>query len=234
MQGASLTKANKDSLINAKKVVCLLSGGLDSPVACYMLITKEFTPVFLYFDNSPYTGKTTEQQTIDIAKKLTEYIPEREAQMYIVPQGSNMTVFLENALKRSLRYTCIFCKRMMYRIAEKIALIEGGFAIATGEILGEQASQTLDNLFVLHQAISRHVVLRPLISWDKVEVVAKAREIGTYDISSRQTLPCTLPPEKAVTRGRLKEILEIESAIDIETLIQESLKEATVLKITPS
>jgi thiamine biosynthesis protein ThiI len=220
--------------MNAKKVVCLLSGGLDSPVACYTLITKGFTPVFLYFDNSPYTDETAELQTIDIAPKLTEYIPEREARMYIVPQGSNMTIFLENASKRSLRYTCIFCKRMMYRIAEKIALIEGSYAIATGEILGEQASQTLDNLLVLHQAIRRRTVLRPLISWDKEEVVVKAREIGTYEISSRQKLPCALPPEKPAIRGRLKDILEIESTIDIEAHIQESLKEAIVLKITPS
>ncbi|MFX1518780.1 MAG: hypothetical protein ACFFCD_02500 [Promethearchaeota archaeon] len=227
-----MTETDAD-LLNAKKVVCLLSGGLDSPVACYTLIKKECIPIFLYFDNSPYTGETTKQQTVDMAKKLTEYIPEKEAKMYIAPQGCNMTAFLETTSKRSLKYTCIFCKRMMYRIAEEIALIERGCAIATGEILGEQASQTLDNLFVLHQAVSRYTVLRPLISWDKVEVLTKAREIGTYEISSRQTLPCTLSPEKPATKGWLKEILEIESAIDIETLIHESLKEAIILKIIP-
>ncbi len=227
-----MNDSNLDLATYGKKVICLLSGGLDSPVACYTLIRKGFVPVFVYFDNMPYTGDTTKQQAIDVAKKLTEYVPERETTMYIIPHGDNMTVFLENVSKHSLKYTCIFCKRMMYRIAEEIAQMEGGDAIATGEILGEQASQTLDNLAVLHQAISRYTVLRPLIAWDKEEVVKKAREIGTYEISARQTAPCTLPPKKPSTRGQLKKILEIETMIDIKVLVQTSLKEIILLKIT--
>ncbi|MFX1466704.1 MAG: tRNA 4-thiouridine(8) synthase ThiI, partial [Promethearchaeota archaeon] len=176
-----MTELDTDQF-NAKNVVCLLSGGLDSPVACYTLIKMGFTPIFLYIDNNPYTCESTRQNTIDMARKLTEFIiPHQVAKLYIVPQGFAMSTFLKNSRKNSVRYTCIFCKRMMYRIAEKIAQVEGGCAIATGEILGEQASQTLDNLAILHQAIKSSVVFRPLIAWDKTEVVDKAREIGTYD-----------------------------------------------------
>ena len=108
-----------------------------------------------------------------------------------------------------------------------------GCAIATGEIIGEQASQTLDNLVILHQAIKSCVIFRPLIAWDKQEVVDKAKEIGTYDIAARQSAPCTLPPKKPVTRGRLDKILEIEAMIDIDALVQKSLNEKTVLKVSP-
>lgn len=228
-----MTELDIDQL-NAKNVICLLSGGLDSPVACYKLIKKGFTPVFLYLDNNPYTGESTKQNTIEMARKLTEFIiPNKEAKLYIVPQGFIMNMFLKNSLKTSVKYTCIFCKRMMYRIAEKIARIEGGCAIATGEIIGEQASQTLDNLVILHQAIKSCVIFRPLIAWDKQEVVDKAKEIGTYDIAARQSAPCTLPPKKPVTRGRLEKILEIEAMIDIDALVQKSLNEKTVLKVSP-
>ena len=227
-----MTELDTDQL-NAKNVVCLLSGGLDSPVACYTLIKKGLTPIFLYLDNNPYTGESTRQNTIDMARKLTEFIiPHQETKLYIVPQGFTMSTFLKNSLKNSVRYTCIFCKRMMYRIAEKIAQIEGGCAIATGEILGEQASQTLDNLAILHQAIKSSVVFRPLIAWDKTEVVDKAREIGTYDLAARQSSPCTLPPKKPVTKGRLEKVLEIEALIDIDALVQKSLNEKIVLKVS--
>ena len=228
-----MTELDIDQL-NAKNVICLLSGGLDSPVACYTLIKKGFTPIFLYFDNNPYTGESTKQNTIDMARKLTEFIiPNKEAKLYIVPQGFTMNIFLKNSLKTSVKYTCIFCKRMMYRMAEKIARIEEGCAIATGEIIGEQASQTIDNLVILHQAIKSCVIFRPLIAWDKQEVVDKAKEIGTYDIAARQSAPCTLPPEKPVTRGRLEKILEIEAMIDIDALVQKSLNEKTVQKVSP-
>ncbi len=220
-----MTELNIDQ-INAKNVICLLSGGLDSPVACYTLIKKGFTPIFLYLDNSPYTEESTKQNTLDIAEKLTEFIiPNKEAKLYIVPQGFSINTFLKNPLKASIKYTCIFCKRMMYRVAEKIARIEGGCAIATGEIIGEQASQTLDNLAILQQAIKSCVIFRPLIAWDKQEVVDKAKEICTYDIAARQSTPCTLPPKKPITRGRLEKILEIEDLIDIDTLIQRSMNE---------
>ncbi len=228
-----MTELDIDQL-NAKNVICLLSGGLDSPVACYTLIKKGFTPIFLYFDNNPYTGESTKQNTIDMARKLTEFIiPNKEAKLYIVPQGFTMNIFLKNSLKTSVKYTCIFCKRMMYRIAEKIARIEEGCAIATGEIIGEQASQTIDNLVILHQAIKSCVIFRPLIAWDKQEVVDKAKEIGTYDIAARQSAPCALPPKKPVTKGRLEKILEIEAMIDIDALVQKSLNEKTVLKVSP-
>jgi thiamine biosynthesis protein ThiI len=225
-----LTELDIDHL-NTKKVICLLSGGLDSPVACYTLIKKGFTPIFLYLDNNPFAGESTKQNTIDMARKLTEFLPNKEAKLYIVPQGFSMNMFLKKSLKTYVKYTCIFCKRMMYRIAEKIAKIEGGCAIATGEIIGEQASQTLDNLAILHQAIKSCVIFRPLIAWDKQEVVDKAKEIGTYDIADRQSAPCTLPPKKPVTRGRIEKILEIEAMIDIDALVQKSLNEKIVLKV---
>jgi thiamine biosynthesis protein ThiI len=120
---------------------------------------------------------------------------------------------------------------MMYRVAERIALKEGAEAIATGEIIGEHASQTLRNLRVESEAVSRVTILRPLAGENKTEVESMARKIGTFDSSTKPASCCTGPPPKPRTRARIEEVLEAERSLTIEEMVERDLKGASVLMV---
>jgi len=208
------------------RAICLVSGGIDSPVAAWFAIKKGCTPVFVYFDNSPFTDETTRQRAIEAIEKLKQHAPEKGVKLYVVPHGDDLAEILKNC-PRNL--TCVLCKRMMYRVAERIALKEDAEAIVTGEIIGEHASQTLRNLHVENLVISKTTMLRPLIGMNKTEVESIARKIGTFDTSTKPASSCTGPPPKPRTRARLEEVLEAEARLRIEDMIERDLKGASVL-----
>jgi len=210
------------------KVVCLVSGGIDSPVAAWLAMRKGLTPVFVYFDNSPFTDETTQQRALEAVKKLSTLSFGKGVKLYVVPHGEDLADILRNC-PRNL--TCVLCRRMMYRIAEKIALTEGAEAIVTGEIIGEHASQTLRNLRVENEALSKVTVLRPLIGMNKTEVEGIARKIGTFDASTKPASCCTGPPPKPRTRARLEEVHKAEKRLSIEEMIERDLKNVTVLMV---
>lgn len=210
------------------KVVCLVSGGIDSPVAAWFATKKGCNSVFVYFDNSPFTDETTRQRVLEVAKILKQHRPEKDVKLYIVPHGADLADILRNC-PRNL--TCVLCRRMMYRVAEKIALREGAEAVVTGEIIGEHASQTLRNLRVESEAISQVTVLRPLIGMNKTEVESIARKIGTFDTSTKSASCCTGPPPKPRTQARFEEVLEAERSLNIEGMIERALKGASILMI---
>src|SRR3989304_1343162 len=207
------------------KAICLLSGGIDSPVAAWLTMKKGCTPVFVYFDNSPFTDETTQQRAVEAIKKLKKRSSEKTFKLYVVPHGEDLADILRNC-PRNL--TCLLCRRMMYRVAEKIALKENAAAIVTGEIIGEHASQTLRNLHVENLVISDVTVLRPLIGMNKTEVENLARKIGTFDASTKPASCCTGPPPQPRTRARLEEVLKAEGKLDINSMIERDLKGAFV------
>jgi len=208
------------------KVVCLVSGGIDSPVAAWLAIKKGLNPVFVYFDNSPFTDETTQQRALEAIKKLSQTASGKSFKLYIIPHGEDLADILRNC-PRNL--TCVLCRRMMYRIAQKIAQKEGAEAILTGEIIGEHASQTLTNLRVESEALSQTTMLRPLIGMNKTEVESLARKIGTFDASTKPASCCTGPPPKPRTRAQLEEITKAEEPLNIEEMSNRDLKGATVL-----
>jgi len=216
----------KNSLLG--KVACLVSGGIDSPVAAWLAMKKGLIPVFVYFDNSPFTDETTQQRALEAIKKLKQHVLESGIKLYIVPHGDDLAAILRNC-PRNL--TCVLCRRMMYRLAEKIALKEGAEAIVTGEIIGEHASQTLRNLRVENEALLEVTVLRPLIGMNKTEVESLARKIGTFDASTKPASCCTGPPPKPRTRARLEEVHKAEKHLNIEGMIERALKSVTVLMV---
>jgi len=211
------------------KVVCLVSGGIDSPVAAWLAMKKGLTPLFVYFDNSPFTDETTQQRALEAVKKISQYTREKDIKLYIVSHGDDLADILRNC-PRNL--TCVLCRRMMYRVAEKIALKEGAEALVTGEIIGEHASQTLINLRVETEALSKAVTMvRPLIGMNKTEVESIARKIGTFDSSTKPASCCTGPPPKPRTRARLEEVHKAEKRLNIEEMIKRDLKSVTVLMV---
>jgi len=207
------------------KVVCLVSGGIDSPVAAWLAMKKGLTPVFVYFDNSPFTDETTQQRALEAVKNLSQYASGKGIKLYIVPHGDDLANILGNCPHN---LTCVLCKRMMYRVAEKIAIKEGAEAIVTGEIIGEHASQTLRNLHVVNEVLSNVTVLRPLIGMNKTEVESIARKIGTFDASIKPALGCTAVPPKPRTRARLEEVQKAEKRLNIESIIERDFENVKV------
>ena len=209
------------------KVVCLVSGGIDSPVAVWLIIKKNLKPICVYFDNSPFADETTKQRTLEVLKLLRGLVTEN-VKLYIVPHGADLADILRNC-QRNL--TCVLCRRMMYRVAEKIAVKEDAEAIVTGEIIGEHASQTLRNLHVETEALTTVTVLRPLIGMNKTEVEKLARKIGTFDASVKPASCCTGPPPQPRTRARFEEVLRAERKLDIERMVERDLEAAIVLSV---
>jgi thiamine biosynthesis protein ThiI len=203
------------------KVVCLLSGGIDSPVACWLAMRRGCPIVPVYFDNAPFTDEKTTNRALNTAKVLFDWAIGFSNRVYVISHGQNLAEFKEKCPER---LTCLLCKRMMYRIAEIIADLEGAEGIVTGEALGEQASQTLRNLRVLTSAAKKYPIHRPLLGFDKTETEELARKIGTYEISTQETKGCTAAPSKPATSADIQEVTEAEKKLDIEKMIEESYK----------
>jgi len=210
------------------KTVALLSGGIDSPAACWLVMKRGCPIVPIYLDNSPLTDEATRTRALDIARKLFEWSFGHPRKVYIVPHGANLQTFVNKAPRR---LTCLLCKRMMYRIAERIANLEKAEGIVTGEAIGEQASQTMTNLRVLDEAAKNYPIHRPLLGFDKTETEALARRIGTYEISIRKAKGCSAAPSQPATQARLAMLKEAEEGIDIEKMVDESVNHAEVITI---
>ncbi len=209
------------------KVVCLVSGGIDSPVAAWLMMKKGLEPVFVYFDNTPFTDESTEKRAVEVAEKLKANSG-KSVKFLSVPHGETLADILRNC-PRNL--TCVLCRRMMYRIAEKIALKEDAEAIVTGEIIGEHASQTLRNLLVENETLKEVTILRPLVGMNKIEVEALARKIGTFDISTNIASCCSGPPPKPRTRARLDEVDRAEEKLDISGMVERDLAKNRELRV---
>jgi len=208
------------------KFVSLVSSGIDSPVATYLVSKKAKEIILVHADIRPFTDDRENEKFIKLAKYLKSLVS-CSVKAYILPHGNSLKTFKETC---NNRFTCVFCKRMLLRYAEKIAEKEGADAIVMGDSLGQVASQTLQNLRTIEQAISIPV-LRPLIGFDKEDTIKIAREIGTYDLSILPTNGCNSVPHKPATRAKLDQILLEEKKIDFNKLVQKAANEAKIVEI---
>ncbi|MFQ6075602.1 MAG: tRNA uracil 4-sulfurtransferase ThiI [Candidatus Bathyarchaeia archaeon] len=202
------------------RLVALFSGGIDSPVACWMMMKRGAHVVPLFLDQRPFVGDDYVERVLRVAGKIRGYVPLKAYHMYMAPTGEIMSRIVERVPKRLI---CVVCKRMMYRIACRVAETGAAYGIVTGESLGQVASQTLANLRVLDEASSLPVY-RPLIGLDKNETAQMAREIGTYDISAVSVHGCAAVPSKPATKARIGAVRRAEERVDVEQLISEALK----------
>ena len=210
------------------KVTCLLSGGLDSAVACWLAMKRGCPIVPVYFDIAPFADEAATTRALDVARKLFEWSIGFPRKAYIVPHSKNLEAFIERGLGK---LTCILCKRMMYRIAERIAKKEKTEGLLTGESIGEQASQTLHNLRILSDASTEYPIHRPLLGFNKLETEKIAKEINTYRISTRKVKGCTAAPKKPATKARLDIIRKIEQELEIDRMIDKSISEAKIVTV---
>ncbi len=200
---------------SAGKVVTLLSSGIDSPVATWLLARRGAVCVPVHFSGRPQTADTSEYLCQDIVRALAPAI--QIGRLYVVPFGDAQRE-ISLACPNSLRV--IMYRRIMYAVAERIAALEGAKAIVTGESLGQVASQTLENIRAVDEVVGIPV-FRPLIGSDKQEIIERAEAIGTYDISC-ETAPdcCTLfMPKRPQTHARLDEVHEAWEAFDHEEMV---------------
>jgi thiamine biosynthesis protein ThiI len=207
-------------------VVALLSGGIDSPVAAYLMMKRGCIVSLLYFDNRPYTDDKTRERAIAVGKKLADFGPNTE--LRIVQFGRVLRAFIA---KSPPKLTCVLCKRTMLKIGEKIANQVKAEALVTGESLGQVASQTLTNLRAIDEAVELPV-MRPLIGMDKVEIERIARQIGTFEISTRQVGSCSAVPRYPETYARLEEVIKVEKRLKVSTLIKSALSKIEVIRLS--
>lgn len=196
----------------ARKVVCLLSGGIDSPVSAYRILRRGASAVYVHFHSHPHTGIESQEKVRELASRLQP--PGRRARLYLLPFAG---------LQRRIVASCpsalrvLLYRRFMVRAAELIARRESALALVTGENLGQVASQTLENLRTI-DAVAGLPVLRPLIGMDKAEIVEEARRIGTFEVSIEPHDDCCsfLMPPNPATCSQPAELEEAEKVFDVE------------------
>lgn len=198
------------------KVLALLSGGIDSPAAISLMQKQGCEVAAAYFDNGSFSGESTKKRAQECAKLLGI------KELYIIPQGASLQAYAE---KCNRRYGCIFCKRMMLRVAEKLARRIGAEALLTGDLLGQVASQTPENLAAENASVEIPI-LRPLIGFNKEEAIAVARKAGTFSTSIQPAACCTMVQKRPATRARLADMEAEEAKLDIEALINAELEGA--------
>ncbi len=192
------------------KVIALISGGIDSPVSAFLMMKRGAKVIALHFQQSEKQRKVVE----DMVKVLNRYSPENiELIVESHHQVLKPYILTLNKLKKR-EWTCIFCKIAMLKRAEEIAREKGALGVVMGDSLGQVASQTLENLYIISQNI-KMPIYRPLIGFDKNEIITVAKEIGTYEnFLEYPHCNCPFKPEHVITRGNYKEFKKISSHLD--------------------
>jgi thiamine biosynthesis protein ThiI len=199
------------------RFVSLISSGIDSPVATYLSAKKSTSLILIHADGQPYTDNREINNFISIAKCLKNQI-KIEIRAFLIPHGENLRIYQQKCDKK---YTCVFCKRMLVRYADSILLKNNAKAIIMGDSLGQVASQTLYNIKVIDQAI-KTPILRPLIGLDKENIIKIAKKIGTFNLSILPKENCSAVPSKPSTKCKLINILNEETKININKLVEYS------------
>jgi tRNA uracil 4-sulfurtransferase len=208
----------------AGRVVCLLSGGIDSPVAAHRMMKRGCTVTFVHFHSYPILSRASQEKVRELVALLTRW--QQRSRVYLVAFGEiQQQVVL--AIPGPMRV--VVYRRLMMRIAEAIARARGAQALVTGEVVGQVASQTLENLAVIG-SVATLPIFRPLIGMDKDEITAEAIRIGSYPISIVPDQDCCtlFTPRNPLTRARLQEIEAAEQALPIDDLVDRAVREAVV------
>ena len=198
------------------KIMHMLSGGIDSPVAAYLLMKRGIKIECIHFASPPYTNAGVIEKLKDLLGKLNKYQP--EIRLNIIP----FTKLQEEIYAQSDEsYAITLMRRMMFRLADKLAKRRHCLAISSGESVGQVASQTLDSMNVIN-AVTNMPVLRPVVTYDKTDIIALARKIDTFDISIRPFEDCCtiFTPKNPKTRPSMEEVLKFEEKWDYNKMIK--------------
>ena len=209
------------------KGMLMLSGGIDSPIAGYLAMKRGIRIEGVYFDSPPHTSIDAKNKVLELASILSSYSG------YVKLHVIHFTEIQEAIYRYCPKeYMITIMRRMMYRIAEKLAHKNNCKAIINGESVGQVASQTLTSMAAINEVI-KMPVLRPVCCYDKIEIIDLAKKIGTYDVSIRPFQDCCtiFVPEHPVINPEIEKAREYEQAFDFETLINEAVKNDEVVKL---
>lgn len=209
------------------RATLLISGGIDSPVAGYMMAKRGLELEAVHFTSPPYTSELAKEKVITLAKIIAGYTG--GFTMYVVPFTEQQLAIRDNCPEEHLT---LIMRRMMMRVTEKIAKRNKSMAIVTGESLGQVASQTIEALAVTNQSTDMNV-LRPLVGMDKEEIIAIARRIGTFETSILPYEDCctVFVPKHPTTRPKLENILKSEEKLDMDYWVEKALNETEWIRI---
>ncbi|NCC15103.1 MAG: tRNA 4-thiouridine(8) synthase ThiI [Clostridia bacterium] len=210
------------------KGVSLLSGGIDSPVATWLMAKRGVEVEGVYFHSPPYTSEWAKEKVIDLAKRIADFTG--EFRLYVVPFTELQLYLLDNVAHDKLT---IHLKRAMMRAGEMIAKKDEAMALITGDSVGQVASQTMEGIFAIN-AVCELPVLRPLAGMDKQEIVDLAQKIGTFEISARPYEDCctVFVAKHPVTKPRLNYIEKTERRLtELDRLLEESVQNAEIIDL---
>jgi thiamine biosynthesis protein ThiI len=211
------------------RATALLSGGIDSPLAAWLIARRGVALDLIHFYSYPYTSERSKNKVIELSRQLARYTG--ELKLYVFPFTAIQEAIQEKCPPEQLT---IIMRRQMMRASEKLAIEKESQALVTGESIGQVASQTLEGLTVTNSSVDMPV-FRPLIGMDKEEIVNSSRGIGTYNISIQPYTDCCtiFVPEHPQTKPKLYEIQKSEESVDFDPLIEEGLKETEEILIKP-
>lgn len=205
----------------------MLSGGIDSPVAGYMMCKRGMKLSSVHFHSYPYTGEAAKEKVVTLGKMISEY-----------SAGMNLYVVKFTKIQEAIHEKCAedlmitMMRRFMMRITERLALKHGGQAIITGESLGQVASQTVESITSSNSVVTMPV-FRPLIAFDKLETIEIAEKIGTYETSILPYEDCctVFLPKYPAIKPKMERILKEEARLDVESLIEEALSDVEIIRL---
>lgn len=209
------------------KVVSLLSGGIDSPVASWRLMKRGCEVIFVHFHSRPQTDRASVDKVVELAQMLAKWQPNK-TKLYLVPF---LDIQKQIVQETKGDYRVVMYRRFMYRLAEAIAEQEKAKALVTGEAVGQVASQTLENIAAINDSVTIPI-LRPLIGMDKNEIIDEAKRIDTYEQSIVPHGDCCslFVPRHPVTKASIESARAEEAKLDVKALLDLALKNSEILK----
>ena len=213
---------------SAGKGLLLLSGGIDSPVAGFMMAKRGVTIEAIHFHSFPYTSPQAKEKVIKLAKLISPYCGKIKINVVSVTKIQE-----EIHAKCNPEYMITILRRFMFEISEKVAQNVGAKMLITGESLGQVASQTIESINVVESVVDEIPVLRPLIAFDKNETIAIARKIGTYETSIEPFEDCctVFLPDNPVTKPRIEKVKAEENKLNREKLIDEAMSNIEIIEV---
>ena len=214
----------------AGKGLLMLSGGIDSPVAGYLAMKQGVEIECIHFESTPLTSIESAQKVVDLVKVIAKYAPKNRINLHMVPFKELHMALLDNVPES---YNITIMRRMMYRIAEKLARKKDCLCIINGESVGQVASQTLGSMNTIN-SVTNYPVLRPLVTYDKCDIIDLSRKIGCFDLSIKPFEDCctVYVPKAPATAPKIDKAIEYEKSFDYEKMIDEAVENVNSITIT--